>query len=536
MLADYLPLRELQSVLPEERLRDVAALVRRLDNRSSYDPASDRRFLARLYDAYRGPEMLARRSDRRRLLDYVPESVLASLAGKLGVTATGDFSAVADRVARFEWGANDQSRIFLEHFGYPPDYLPEHVPDRATTETIAPLSSPLKVLRDYQASVFYRSLEALRPPCARLMVQMPTGSGKTRTAMEIVSAFMNDGADRTVLWLAHSEELCEQAVESFVHVWRHVGAKPVSVHRCWGAHTPVLPTVAPALVVGGFSKLHAMCRNGEDPVEADLVVVDEAHMVLAPTFDRVITRSKRPSARIVGLSATPGRGSGGEGESRDLAAYFNERIVNIETRGAGVIETLQEQGILSRVVREPLYTNVAFNLTRDEWRQLEEELDYPTGFLRRMAEDRERNRIIVERLWGLAADGAQTIVFATSVDQSKLLCALLLYRGVSAVHIDGDTAPEMRRAAVAKFRRGETRFLLNYQVFSTGFDVPAIDVVFIARPTKSIVLYSQMVGRGMRGPAVGGTATIRLVDVIDNVVDYSGGLDSVYDYFTEYWE
>jgi superfamily II DNA or RNA helicase len=61
------------------------------------------------------------------------------------------------------------------------------------------------------------------------------------------------------------------------------------------------------------------------------------------------------------------------------------------------------------------------------------------------------------------------------------------------------------------------------------------DVVFIARPTKSIVLYSQMIGRGLRGPSVGGTAVCRVVDVIDNIVDYSSDLDDVYDYFQEYW-
>lgn len=535
MLADYLPLRELQSVLPDDRLHDIAALVRRLDNRAGYDPASDQRFLARLYEAYRGPEGLARAAERRRLLEYVPMPVLQALAARLGLKSTGDFSAVLKRVARFEWGANEPSRVFLEHFGYPADYLPEPEPACPTSENVAPLGAPLKVLREYQASVFYRSVDALRPPCARMMVQMPTGSGKTRTAMEIVSAFMNDGVDRTVLWLAHSEELCEQAADSFAGVWRHVGGKPVMMHRCWGQHSPTFPIAPPALVVGGFSKLHSMCRGGAASVGADLVVVDEAHMVLAPTFDRVVSWSKRPSARIVGLSATPGRGSGGEVSSRELAAYFNERIINIETRGAGVIETLQEQGILARVVREPLHTNVRYSLTAEEWRQLEEQLDYPEGFLRRLAEDRERNRIIAERLWSLAADGVHTIVFATSVEQSKLLCALLLYRGVTAAHIDGDTAPEARRAAIAKFKRGDIRFLLNYQVFSTGFDVPTIDVVFIARPTKSLVLYSQMVGRGMRGPAVGGTATVRLIDVIDNVMDYSGGLDSVYDYFSEYW-
>ena len=78
--------------------------------------------------------------------------------------------------------------------------------------------------------------------------------------------------------------------------------------------------------------------------------------------------------------------------------------------------------------------------------------------------------------------------------------------------------------------------MFNYGVFSAGFDAPNIDAVVIARPTASVVLYSQMIGRGMRGPVIGGTSEFLLIDVVDDIITDTSGLDDVYDYFLEYWE
>ena len=535
LLGQYLPLQKLQEVLPQAQLRDLAVLVRRVDGNDGADPISDRAFLSQVFEAYHGPDLLLRTKQRRDLLEYVPDDCLRELAKKLSLPASGKFDHIADRIAGIDWGANSQTKIFLDHFGYPTDYFPELDSAKPPMQVVEPLTKPLKTLRAYQASVFYRAQAVLQPPCARVMVQMPTGSGKTRTAMELVSAFLNDHNECTVLWLAHSEELCEQALESFTDVWCHIGKYDLQIHRCWGSYATPSTLTKPRVLFGGFKKLHSLYKSGERSPEVDLVIVDEAHMVLAPTFTEVVTWAKRRGARVLGLSATPGRGSGGDAESQELAAFFNEQIINIETDGEPVIESLQAQGILAHIIREPLHTNIQFTLTREEWKLLGEEFDCPPSMLKRLAENFERNRIIIEKLWAIDKQKQQTIVFATSIEQSKLLCALLLYRGIPAAHIDGSTSPAARRTAIARFKRREIRFLLNYQVLSTGFDAPGIDVVFIARPTKSLVLYSQMVGRGLRGPAVGGTATVRLIDVIDNFMDFGGGLDRVYDYFSEFW-
>ena len=89
-----------------------------------------------------------------------------------------------------------------------------------------------------------------------------------------------------------------------------------------------------------------------------------------------------------------------------------------------------------------------------------------------------------------------------------------------------------RRDVISKFKKGEIKFIFNYNVFSTGFDAPNIDVVFIARPTTSIILHQQMIGRGMRGPRMGGKEKFRLFRIVDILPD----IELADEYFSEIWE
>jgi superfamily II DNA or RNA helicase len=92
----------------------------------------------------------------------------------------------------------------------------------------------------------------------------------------------------------------------------------------------------------------------------------------------------------------------------------------------------------------------------------------------------------------------------------------------------------VRRQVIDSFRRGEIAALFNYRVLSTGFDVPNIGTIVIARPTSSIVLYSQMLGRGLRGKKVGGTEKCRGIDIKDNFESF-GDVADVYRHFDDFW-
>jgi DNA repair protein RadD len=535
MLAGYLPLKELQSSLPLKQLEELSQLLGTLEpGKTNLEVVTDKEFLGKFYETFVGADLLSRPNHRRRLLSYLPDAQIRKLGAILGVDSSKKYEDVLGDISSMSWGPNESTAKTLEFLGLPLEFIPEPLVSPAASEVISPLKPPHRNLYDYQYKVLFRALDVIKLPCARMLVQMPTGSGKTRTAMEIVAAFFNLKPASRVLWLAHTEELCEQAAVTFEQIWKHLGTLPVSLTRLWGEYNPLIASSAPCIIVAGFAKLNRL-RYSNNSISADLIVIDEAHMILAPTFFASVKWAKTLNSRIVGLSATPGRGRRDEFGNQALADFFNQRTIGIETDGEGVITYLQRKGILSKPLREPLLTQISFHLNHEEWRRLEEEFEYPQSFLERVAQDHERNKIIIRELWKLAADRAQVLVFGASVEQSRLLCAALLYKGLKAAHIDGDTSKENRRAAIAKFRRGEINYLCNYGVLATGFDSPNTDVVFITRPTKSIVLYSQMIGRGMRGPAMGGTQTFRLIDVIDNIVDYSSDADDVYEYFADYW-
>ena len=132
-----------------------------------------------------------------------------------------------------------------------------------------------------------------------------------------------------------------------------------------------------------------------------------------------------------------------------------------------------------------------------------------------------------------AKQGSQCIVFACGVDHAKLLSALVGLSGVPSCCVTGDMRHATRLRAIDGFRKGFFRVLTNYGILSTGFDVPSVGVVVIARPTSSIVLYSQMIGRGLRGPKVGGKSECLVIDVVDNIQGFGSDAE-IYNYFATY--
>ena len=105
---------------------------------------------------------------------------------------------------------------------------------------------------------------------------------------------------------------------------------------------------------------------------------------------------------------------------------------------------------------------------------------------------------------------------------------------IKAAHVDGKVSKNRRKKIINDFINEDTQVICNFEILSTGFDAPKTDVVFISRPTFSIVLYAQMIGRGLRGPAIGGSESCKIIDVKDNIQGYSNE-DSVFTYFQEYF-
>lgn len=356
----------------------------------------------------------------------------------------------------------------------------------------------------------------------RVMMHLPTGVGKTRTAMSILASHLRRRKG-IVLWLAGTKELLEQAVDEFQATWEAVGDRTVECVRFWGGHSADLSCTEDGLVVAGLSKLHSYGRSREDlwslGDRTTMVVFDEAHQAVAPTYkdlvDTIVTRN--PKTPLLGLSATPGRTWARPEIDEALAALFYRNKVTVTYDGENPIRHLTESGYLSAVTFSLLNVEPGLRLSTSELAHLAASLDMPIDVADRLGEDAVRNLRIVETVHDLAKRHSRILAYAPSASNATLLASVCRGIGVGASAVTANTDAEERARIVRRFRRpsADAHVLWNYGVLTTGFDAPGASAALIARPTKSLVLYSQMVGRVVRGPRAGGTARCEVVTVVD---------------------
>ena len=496
---------------------------------------NNRKLLGGLHHAMNIPNY-GRPEFMEQLLRRAGKSKLEEFLRKINLTRTStekqDIGKLVRMAARMPWGNNENTRAFVDVFGYEKGLVPEGMVDVPAHEVCESFGTPLKTLKQYQSNVFFRSLDLVTAPWSRFIVKMPTGAGKTRTSMETVCHFLRDGDKtgfRQVVWIADRDELCEQAIESIKHVWPHIGGEKLNIYRLWRSRRHE-KFEDPSFIVATYQTLYGILKKNEPLPEPHLIVTDEAHNVLAQTHKKTLDRLVKKKTRIMGLTATPVRGT--DFESRRLMEFFRGEIIGIDSEYSNDVEYLQGLGYLAHCIPKSIPSHREYRLTAGERKEIERHKDLPPGLLDKIARDDRRNLIIAECLRDLHKDGKQVLYFATSVEQSKFMCMILMAMGAKAAHVDGDTPTPYRRDIIAKFRKGAINMIFNFGVFSIGFDAPNIDVVFIARPTKSLVLHQQMIGRGMRGPAMGGTQQFLLYRIVDNMPE----IDLADEYFTNIWK
>ena len=476
-------------------------------------------------------------SFREELLRYAEPNDRAAFLDEVGIRyeagSDDSLQAAIKKASLLLWGDNAATRKFVDVFKYGRDLVPSVPVKRDAIKVIPQPEKPFKPLTDYQSKIFFKVADAISNSWTRLIIHVPTGGGKTRTAMEIVSDFLNsglnDGEERQVVWIADNDELCEQAIDALEGVWPHVGKKDLKLYRLWG-NNKIDSFDDVSFIVATYAKLNSLRKAKGTLPRPHLIICDEAHNVIAPTHRKSIRSMEDRDTRIIGLTATPIRGIG-SAENRELYEFFNDTMIDIDSEDVNAIEYLQRRRYLSTFDVELIQSNSVYRMSEAQKRTYAEDRDLPEGFLDKIAQDRDRNVIIAERLKVLMETGKQVLYFASSVEQSKLMCAIMIAMGAKAAHVDGDTPSEYRMEVVAKFRRNEINFIFNFDVFSTGFDAPNIDVVFIARPTNSVVLHQQMVGRGLRGPKMGGTEHCMIYKMNDDMP----GIAVADEYFMDVW-
>lgn len=334
-------------------------------------------------------------------------------------------------------------------------------------------------LRPYQHALIAETRAALKAGVKRILLQSPTGSGKT-----CLVAHMLAGAaakQRKAWFLVHRKELLDQSVRTFVDAADlHVGLM--------AAGYPSDPR-APVQVCSVAS---LRTRFAKVPAP-DLVVWDECHHLASKSWATIA--AALPNAVHIGLTATPARLDG-----RGLRPYFDTLIAGPSTAD------LMAQGYLSpyRLYAPAVFDASALHKVAGDYNKAE-------------TNDAMRASTVVGDAVGTYlkhADGGQALVFAWSVKASQELADTFTMAGIPAAHVDGETPTAQRADAMQRFRAGELRVLTNCELFGEGLDVPSVDAVFLLRPTASLGLYLQQCGRGLR-PAVGKSA-VRIFDHVGN--------------------
>ena len=341
-------------------------------------------------------------------------------------------------------------------------------------------------LRDYQQALLEQAETALQPPDARVMLQLPTGGGKTHIAGALLRRWLRNG--RKAVWLTHRTELADQTCGMLADA----GVSAISL-KTWqsGDDAPSVPNGVVILMAQTVGRRTNRMQIWDKYNSGDLLVIDEAHHATADGWARGIDQWP---GRVIGLTATPWRLSKTEGFDHLFKKIFC---------GSQVSE-LQTDGWLCQArVLTPKPEDI---IRRGEINAIGE---YSESGIEEA--NRDRPDVMTAgalRFWQFRAAERQTIVYAISQDHARHLTAVFNGAGIPAAVMLSDTPREERTEAIESFGNGTLRVLVNVAVATEGFDLPDASCVVITRPTMSLALYLQMVGRGLRPKSDGSDCLI----------------------------
>ena len=404
--------------------------------------------------------------------------------------------------------------------------------ENINAQTITPaLGKNPRQLYEHQEEAI-RKLDAMdKRGSFRTLLVLPTGGGKTLTAAYWLLRNAVD-QNKKILWLAHRHLLLEQAAEAFarnaytdtmvnrtVFNYRIISGmhdKPVHIQK-----TDRILIASKDSMIRSLDKLKNWL-NGEEIY----LVIDEAHHAVAKSYKKIIqyVADHTKSMKLLGLTATPFRTS--EDEQGALKQVFTDDIVYKTD-----LDTLIKKGILATPTFIDCNTNIQFteHLGIQALKSIENLDTLPENIANDIADNKGRNRIIVEKYLHNYEKYGQTIVFALNKVHAIALNKLFNEKGkaygirsefiISEVQdmITGITISNAdNERKIEAYRNGEIQVLINVNILTEGTDLPKTHTVFLTRPTVSTTLMTQMVGRALRGLKAGGTKEAYIVTFIDN--------------------
>lgn len=344
-----------------------------------------------------------------------------------------------------------------------------------------PTKTDLICLRDYQILLIKQLYNAWKSGCRRVLMQLPTGGGKTVIFSKVARDCLSRG--KGVLVVAHRLELITQAKNKL----EEASGIPCGVIKAGFPVEEHLPLQV--------ASIQSLSRRKRYP-EAGLIIIDEAHHAVSKSYTDLM--EQYPNAFILGVTATPCRTDG-----QGFKFLFDELITGPSVSQLINNEHLSKFRIFaaaSKISTKGIRkTGGDYNVS-----QLEAAANAITGE--------------VVPTWRKYAEGKKTIIFCVSVDHSKAVVAEFIKEGITAEHLDGETPDEERKQALSRFRSGETTVLSNCGLFTEGFDLPSIEAVQVLRPTMSLILHLQILGRSLR-PSPGKEHAL-IIDHTDNWIKH----------------
>lgn len=479
--------------------------------------------------------LLSLPKDRERLFDLLKPNEAKNLAIILGVDSGNNIYQNLKNVP-VRSGSPKEKALF-DFFEVNVPVIEEVEQSPATTKL-----HPNYALFPHQRNAARQVKKKLNAAPRRVILHMPTGAGKTRTAMQIIADHFRSHEPATIVWLAHSEELCEQAAAEFEKAWKFLGNRELMIHRFWGQRELDIGNVQDSFIVAGLAKLYSSIKGNQKIIiqlgnKASLVIIDEAHSAIAETYKLLLETLlvQNFDAALLGLTATPGRTWNDINADEQLAKFFRKQKVTLSVPGYDTpVDYLINEGYLARPEFKPLMHEGGIQLSQADIEKIQESFEIPDSILKTLAEDEKRNLKVILAIEDLAKFHKRILVFAATVDHSDLLASALRARGFDAHSVTSRTASFDRSRLIDEYKREteEPKILCNFGVLTTGFDAPQTSAAVIARPTQSLVLYSQMIGRAIRGEKAGGNKNAEIVTIIDQELP---GFSSISDSFTN-WE
>ncbi len=331
-------------------------------------------------------------------------------------------------------------------------------------------------LRPYQIEAQQAIVEARKRGLRAQLVSVATGLGKTVVIATLPELLELRPTDVTLV-VAHRDELIQQLVEKMKaqNPDAIVGVEKSSEVAADDCNI----VVATVQTLTGARLARFSTKFGR---RIALLVIDEAHHAAAPTYRAILDaiHVKRPDALVIGFTATPHRGDG-----LQLAEIFPDIVYTMDARagiGAGYLVPVRSYAVATDTDLDAVASRAG---------------DFVLGQLADAVDNDERNAAVIDAYQRLTP-GKKALVFTASVEHARHVATLFKEAGVAAAFASGETPTAERESIVAGFRGSTIDVLVNCGLYLEGFDVPSVEVIINARPTKSTTLYTQVTGRGLR--------------------------------------